>query len=106
MVGDVAARSMTTLHTIRCPHRQWFNDMSVIGHMSSLFSSASKDVRSALKLLEVLKHLYIESNFFPGLLWEVVALSKLAIPDKVETCPDTGNYKYASPEASAEESCL
>ncbi|GFY23889.1 hypothetical protein TNCV_3536831 [Trichonephila clavipes] len=32
---------------------------------------------------------------------EVVALSKLARPEEVETCPDTGNYKYARPEASA-----
>ncbi|GFV06871.1 hypothetical protein TNCV_1882751 [Trichonephila clavipes] len=43
-----------------------------------------------------------ESHLFPGLVWEVVALSKLARPNKVETCPDTGNYKYARPE----ESCL
>ncbi|GFT18161.1 hypothetical protein TNCV_183241 [Trichonephila clavipes] len=47
-----------------------------------------------------------KSHFFPGLVWEVVALSKLARSDKVEKCPDTGNYKYARPEASAEESCL
>ncbi|GFV73302.1 hypothetical protein TNCV_203111, partial [Trichonephila clavipes] len=46
------------------------------------------------------------SRLFPGLVWEVVALSKLARPDKVETCPDTGNYKYAKLETSAEESCL
>ncbi|GFT20356.1 hypothetical protein TNCV_4963871 [Trichonephila clavipes] len=30
-----------------------------------------------------------ESHFFPGLVWEEVALSKLARPDKVETGPDT-----------------
>ncbi|GFX48109.1 hypothetical protein TNCV_4114441 [Trichonephila clavipes] len=33
--------------------------------------------------------MYIESHLFPGLVWEVVALYKLARPDKVETCPDT-----------------
>ncbi|GFX77618.1 putative RNA-directed DNA polymerase from transposon X-element [Trichonephila clavipes] len=43
----------------------------------------------------------LNTHSLPALIWEVVALSKLARPDKVETCPDTGNCKYARPEASA-----
>ncbi|GFW64439.1 hypothetical protein TNCV_812741 [Trichonephila clavipes] len=46
-----------------------------------------------------------KSHFFPDLVWEVVALSKLARPYKVEMCTDIGNYKYARPVASEVGCC-
>ncbi|GFX21994.1 hypothetical protein TNCV_2429011 [Trichonephila clavipes] len=86
---------------------------------NSRSSSASVYVSDCFRFRDAMTHIqktellirstllkFVESHFFPGLVWKVVALSKLARPDKAETCPDTGNYKYAKPEASAEESCL
>ncbi|GFX89425.1 uncharacterized protein TNCV_4774561 [Trichonephila clavipes] len=43
-----------------------------------------------------------ESHFFPALVWEVAALSKLARPYKVKTRPDTCDCQYAGREASVE----
>ncbi|GFW79480.1 hypothetical protein TNCV_4953611 [Trichonephila clavipes] len=70
--------------------------------INSMAPSSEAYIAVHTEVTSVLDRVFRESHFFPGLVWELVALSKLARPDKVETCPDTGNYKYARPE----ESCL